>query len=427
MFDRARATDVLKEGYLPELIKSLNDQIVLYQKAKKSADSYSDQGSRFIWPIHDKRNITAGIGRAEGETLQDPGAQGFDRASEYSRYLYTRVEFTGPVVESTKNNASAFIRAVDNEFRRGKDDHMKTLNRQLHSDGTDALGYYVSGGNTATGVFDDGKGNVNVYLPEGYRYPVQYVDAGGTITAGSDGFATATYLNSGSVLWAQVGAAGPTGYNVQLFSAQTGGSAATIDNTSADGDFLIPASSFSKQVWGLEAIVNDADPLIRNLHGVATADGPHWKSQVVGSDSVKRDISYGDMQTVVSLIQKNSPATLAEVDLLITDWSTYNRYVQLLKDEHMLVNVMKMDGGHTAVLFDAKPLVADPQAHAGRIYFLATKYLQFLELKSPGFIEKDGSVFHRNENQDAYRATLAQYTNFSTKIRNVHGLLRGII
>lgn len=427
MFDRARATEILKEGYLPELIKSLNDQIVLYQKVKKSADSYSDQGAYFVWPIHNERNVSAGIGRAEGETLQDPGSQGFDRATEYARYLYTRVEFTGPVVETTKNNASAFIRAVDNELRRGKDDHMNVFNRQLHSNGTDALAYYVSGGSTTTGVFDDGRGNVNTYLPSGWRYPVQYVDASGAVTPGADGFATATYLNSGTVLWAQVGSAGPTGYDVQLFSAQTGGSAATIDNGSAVGDFLIPAGSFSKQVLGLEAIVNDSDPFIRNLHGIPSSAGPHWRSQVVGSDSNKADISYGNMQTLVSLIQKNSPATLNDIDLLITDWSTYNRYVQLLKDEHMMVNTMKLDGGHTSVLFDAKPLVADPQAHAGRIYFLSTKFLQFLELKSPGFIEKDGSIFHRNENEDAYRATLAHYTNFATKIRNVHGVYKGIL
>lgn len=427
MFDRPKATEILKEGYIPDLVKSLNDDIILYKSVKKSADSYSDQGRYFVFPIHTERNVTAGIGRAEGETLQEPGSQGFERATEYSKYLYTRIEFTGPVVETTKNNAQAFVRAVDNELRRGKDDHMKTLNRGLHSDGTDALAYYVSGATTTTMQSDDSRGNPVVYLPEGYRYPVQFVDAGGSITAGSDGTATPTYLSSGTSFWAEVGATGPSSVAVQLFNAATGGSAQAISASAADGDFLVPSGSFSKQTWGLEAIVNDADPLIRNLHGLPTSNGPHWKSQCIGSDAAKKDISYGDMQTLVSLIQKNSPATLADINLLISDWTTYNRYVQLLKDENIMVNEMKLDGGHQAVLFSTKPLVADPQAHAGRIYFLSTKYLMFLELKSPAFMEKDGSMFHRNENEDAYRATLAHYTQFGTKLRNVHGLYRGIL
>jgi hypothetical protein len=427
MFDRSAATDVLKESYLPELVESLNNQTILYQKVKKSGDSFNEQGKYFVWPVHTGRNVSAGLGKTENETLQEPGEQQYDRATEYARYLYGRIEFTGPIVEHTRNNASSFVRAVDSEMRGLRDDFMKVFNRQLHSDGTDALAYYVSGASGTTMVADDGNGNIRTYLPTDRRYPVQYVDAGGALTTGSDGFVTPTYLSSGTTFYASVGAATTSGYNVQLFDAATGGSAQTISASSADGDFLVPSGTFSKQVWGLEALVGDTNPFIRNLHGIAVADGPHWKSQIVGSDSDKKDISYGDMQTLVSLIQSNSPATMNDIDLLITSWPVYNRYVQLLKDERILVNEMKLDGGHQAVLFSTKPLVADPQAHDGRIYFLCTKWLFFAQLKDIGFIEKDGSIFHRNENKDSYRATLAAYTQFCTKLRNVHGLYKGIL
>lgn len=275
-----------------------------------------------------------------------------------------------------------------------KDDFMKVFNRQLHSDGTDALAYYVSGQGTTTGVFDDSRGNVRTYLPNDVRYPVQYVDAGSALTPGSDGFVTPTYLSSGNTFYAQVGAETTSGVNVQLFDAATGGSAQTISASSADGDFLIPSGTFSKQVWGLEAIVGNTNPFVRNLHGIAVADGPHWKSQVVGDDANKKDISYGDMQTLVSLIQANSPATMNDIDLLITSWPVYNRYVQLLKDENILVNEMKLEGGHQAVLFSTKPLVADPQAHDSRIYFLCTKYLFFAQLKDIGFINTSVNLVH---------------------------------
>lgn len=427
MFDRPAATDILKESYLPDLVKTLNNQTILYQKVKKSGENFNEQGKYFVWALHTGRNVSAGLGKTENETLQEPGQQSYDRATEYARYLYGRIEFTGPIVEHTKNNATSFVRAVDSEMRGLREDFMKVFNRQLHSDGTDALAYYVSGASGTTMVADDSRGNVKTYLPNDVRYPVQFVDASGSITAGSDGFATPTYLSSGTEFFAQVGANGVNGVDVQLFNAATGGSAQTISASAADGDYLIPSGTFSKQIWGLEALVGDSNPAIRNLHGVAVADGPHWKSQIVGSDSDKKDISYGDMQTLVSLIQANSPATMNDIDLLITSWPVYNRYVQLLKDENILVNEMKLEGGHQAVLFSTKPLVADPQAHDSRIYFLCTKFLMFLQLKDIGFIEKDGSIFHRNENKDSYRATLATYTQFATKLRSVHGLYCGIL
>jgi hypothetical protein len=427
MFDRTQATDILKESYIPDLVKSLNSQTILYQKVKKSGENFNEQGKYFVWALHTGRNKSAGIGKTENETLQEPGQQSYDRATEYTRYLYGRIEFTGPIVEHTRNNATSFVRAVDSEMRGLRDDFMKTFNRQLHSDGTDALAYYVSGQGTTTMVADDSRGNVRVYVPTDGRYPVQYIDAGGALTAGQDGFVTPTYLSSGTEFWAQVGDETTSGVELQLFDAETGGSAQTISASSADGDFLVPSGTFSKQVWGLEALVGNSDPFIRNLHGVASSAGPYWKSQVVGDDDSKKDISYGDMQTLVSLIQSKSPATVNDIDLLVTSWPVYNRYVQLLKDENILVNEMKLDGGHQAVLFSTKPLVADPDAHDSRIYFLCTKWLMFLQLKDIGFIEKDGSIFHRNENKDSFRATLATYTNFATKLRNVHGLYKGIL
>ena len=44
MFDRTAATDVLKESYIPDFVKSLNNQNILYQRVKKSGDSFSEQG-----------------------------------------------------------------------------------------------------------------------------------------------------------------------------------------------------------------------------------------------------------------------------------------------------------------------------------------------------------------------------------------------
>lgn len=47
MFDRTAATDVLKESYIPDLVKTLNNQTILYQKVKKSGESFNEQGKYF--------------------------------------------------------------------------------------------------------------------------------------------------------------------------------------------------------------------------------------------------------------------------------------------------------------------------------------------------------------------------------------------
>jgi hypothetical protein len=50
-----------------------------------------------------------------------------------------------------------------------------------------------------------------------------------------------------------------------------------------------------------------------------------------------------------------------------------NQYVRLARNERVFFNNMKLDGGFSAVSYNGKPIVWDPQAKRNRIYFLITE------------------------------------------------------
>jgi hypothetical protein len=63
----------------------------------------------------------------------------YDQAIVPNKYLYSRITVSGPTIAATKNNADAFVQAVSSEIDGATRDMKRSMNRQLHSDGSDAL------------------------------------------------------------------------------------------------------------------------------------------------------------------------------------------------------------------------------------------------------------------------------------------------
>jgi hypothetical protein len=192
-FDTSAASNILKTRYLGPIREQLNNSTILLSRIGREDNAISVSGKSFTVPLHTGRNTSAGTGRADGGTLPTAGQQSYNVTVIPNVYQYGRIQITGPTVAATRDNAGAFVKAIDAEIQGLVMDFKRSFNRQLHSDGIDALAYVAANiVATTTGVVDDGRGNNFNFLQNG----AQTVDiltgnsttvrvAGATITPGS--------------------------------------------------------------------------------------------------------------------------------------------------------------------------------------------------------------------------------------------------
>jgi hypothetical protein len=114
------------------------------------------------------------------------------------------------------------------------------------------------------------------------------------------------------------------------------------------------------------------------------------------------------------------------VRFLLTHPFTRDKFVELMLNERGFINEMTLDGGFEAVLYNKKPLVADPQARRGRISFIVPETMAIFRTSDFEWMEDDGAVLSRVVGQDAYEAILFHYGDLASLVRNAQGAIIGI-
>jgi hypothetical protein len=421
-FSITEATPVMKDVYLPPVRELIDNSTVLLKYIEKEIQELPG-GSDFVIPLHTGRNESAGDGRGENETLATAGSQTYARTHAAPRYLYSRIRVSGPVMAATKNNKGAFLKALESEMKGVTKDTKKAFNRQLHSDGTDPLGFYVSGVGAATVVVDDGFGNRFDHFNK-----TQLVD-----------LIDVTDFGVEQTLRAARGAVVATGRNIAMTDPTTG-AGLNLDADAAEGDFFVKSGTFGKQMMGIAGIVSDGDPnstiYSTGLQKLTVAAEPDWKAQVIYTTGTseattaagRADISFESMQEVLTAISTGSDFDESDVNLLLSSYGVRNKYVQLCRNERVFYNNMTLDGGFKAVSYNGKPLVPDAQCKRNRLYFLVTETLKLFRLAPLDWIEVGGDVLYRiaGGDVDAVGATLYVYQELGVMARNANGVLLNI-
>mgnify|MGYP001305493189 CR=1 FL=1 len=406
--DLTQADKVLKIFYLPPVREMLNSSTILLSRLEKDSSTQDVSGKTFTVPLHIGQNEAAGVGRAEGGTLPTAGAQSYGEAKVPNKYLYGSIEISGPVIAATRNSAGAFIKAIESEMKGCMKNTKRAINRQLHGDGHDALGFYVSTKAGRTVYMDDGNGNFFTHLTPGTT-TVDLIDASDNSTE---------LLSDEKVT---LGPEGTSGIEVTFTSA--------IPGTIAAGDYIVPANTHGYQMMGLAGIVSAADPGIlgaAGLHGLPVATNPWWAAQVVGSDASKVDLSIPNMQKVFSKIASSTDYSEADIKLILTSYGVRDKYVELCSNERRFYNTMTLDGGFEAVDYNGKPIVPDAQCKKNRMYFLVLDSLKLFRSADFSWMDRDGAILARVPNKDAYGATLFHYGDLGCVCRNANGVLLGI-
>lgn len=405
-FDYSAATPILKEVYLPALQELLNNATPLLSAIEK--DITPVEGGNFVVAIHRLRNNAAAIGAAEGDTLPTAGQQGFVRAIVPVKQLYSRINVSGKSIAATKSNKGAFLKALESEMKYVMTDTKRGINRQLNGNGTGALAYWTGADNTSPATVDDNFGNGTTQLGTG-SVTCDLIDASDNSTKLGDSIVVtrgAVSTATTSVTW-------------------TGSVSGT-----ADGDYLVLENTLGKEMTGIQAVIDDADPVLQGtgLHGLAVATYPDWKAVVLGDDSAKQDLSFSLIQQLVSRIVTESNIDEQDLKMFHCHPAMRDTYVKLCQDERVFYNVMKLDGGWEAVTYNGKPVVADVQCRRNAFYAITPSSLSLAQMAPLDFMDKDGSVFYRisGGDVDAYGATAFVYQELMCKARNQNGVLKGI-
>jgi hypothetical protein len=209
--------------------------------------------------------------------------------------------------------------------------------------------------------------------------------------------------------------------NVVIFDTAVAVVAGDVIVRSSNG-----ATSFNKELTGLASIVSATGI----LHDIDPEDVPVWASTEVSkanpSTGVPGTLTELDLINLVQKVDKKG----GDVDVFLASPGVYNAYWNLLQGFRQFSNGASLTGGQRSFTFEAlgKPIkfVSDYAAPKGTLYALSSKELVMNRKRDWAWMDRDGSMWSRVADTDAYEARIYQYSEIGTYRRNAHAVMTGI-
>lgn len=396
------ASEALKLVY-GDLHEQLRDKNPALEFIEASSQHITRNGKEVIFDTHIGRN--QGIGaRGIREKLPTAGAQKYKQARLELKNLYGAIEVDGQLFEQAADDYNAFINVVDAEIKGLKRDLAKDMNRQIYGNGSGVLGVVKTTDSTAdTSVDFD---SVHWIEPD---MVVALLDG----TDLTDGVPTVKYASLTVVSVNE-------DTNVVIFDTAVAVVAGDVIVRSSNG-----ATSFNKELTGLSAIVKATGV----LHDIDPADVPTWAStEVSKADPLGTPGTLTELD-LINLVQKVDKKG-GDVDVFLASPGVYNAYWNLLQGFRQFTNGAGLTGGQRSFTFEAlgKPIkfVSDYAAPKGTLYALSSKELVINRKRDWAWMDRDGSMWSRVADTDAYEARIFQYSEIGTYRRNAHAVMTGI-
>lgn len=412
---------ILKEYYLGPVAEQLNNEVLLLSRLEAKSEDLV--GKRAYVPLHWGRSSGVGA-RSESQALPLAGKQQYEKAVYDLKYLYGRVEVTGPSMAKTKNEAGAFLQALKSELDGVRNDLKKDLARQVYGNGTAAIAIGTAGtsGSLTVPVEPIRKGQV---------YPGMLVD----IFDVSASTSAATYFK---VRVASVDIA--TGVITFEASGETGASAVPLAAALASGDYIVRAGvtvqtaaegntySLSDEVDGIQRIVASATG--SSLGGItATGTATWWDNQRItasgasGSSSTFA-LTLEDIQKGLNLarIAGGMPTSV------ITSLGVQREFYGLLSQDVRYVepDSLSYSSGFKALSYNGMPIIADIDAPYGKMYILDESTIQVFSDQDWHFLDADGMTLRQVTGYDKFEAVMARYMNLGANRRNNQVVINSI-
>jgi hypothetical protein len=399
------ASEAIKLVY-GDLHEQLRDKNPALQLIEASSANITRNGKEVIFDTHIGRN--QGIGaRGVREKLPVAGAQKYKQAHLYLTNLYGSIEVDGQLFEQAVEDYQAFINVVDNEINGLKKDLAVDLNRQVYGDGSGKLAVVTAQPSSTTLTVDS-----THWLQIGMVFDV--VDP-----------TTGVKQQSGAASSLEIAAINEDTKVITV----SGGALGTFNTAISAGDILVRSSNgvnnFGKEWTGLAAIVDDSS----ELHEIDPAEYPVWKSTVQTLGTPGTSTGTLTELALINLVQKVDKQG-GDVDVMLASPGVFNAYWDLLQGLRQFTNGATLEGGQRAFTFDAvgKPIkfVSDYAAPTGTVYALSSKEIVVNRKRDWSWMDRDGSMWSRVADTDAYEARYFQYSQLGTYRRNAHAVLSNI-
>ena len=417
----------MNDTFVSKVEDQLNREILAVELFKQHNTGFTD--GQAIVPINYARNTSAAY-RGENEDIPAAGEIGRARLSVDAKYLYSRMELTGPAIESGRNNPNGLKATLQEEI----DGCLESLSNRANNyffSGGGVIGYVCAGVNlNATSVdffgnvehldtSNPGAGaSVRVDLVRMDTYAVEVSNAQMRIAAGPA---------SGAAFQVETLAAAdltgvPEGVPVAVRVRDDQIYADTTTETVNEQAVGIMSNLSLKDHFGLDRNLAKFEPLRSNfITKCAKANG----------NGV--DFTSSMLQELFTKIQRQSDK---RPEVLFVEHGFMDQYVSILtttasSGNFRITNNQAGKGADAGfntqqMSYGSVPFRASRHAPKGCVIALAPSTWAHVTLKGPGMADLDGNVLSRITDKDAYEAYARYYHNLAAKRPNANGILTGI-
>ena len=407
---------ILKDDY-KEYLDNLNEANFILSQVETRKDTVQGRIARHA--VHLGRSSGVGA-RAEGGTLPTAANQSYATVPVPVRYVYGRIQLSGPTIKQAVTDRGAFIDALDAEMEGIKKDAMKDVNRQLWGTSNGVIAQCGTTTTSATVVLASTTGSTalrQLFFDGGMVVDIGTVASPATVASAR----TITAVDEVNKTITISGATISTTASHFVFRSGAGGASS---NTGQPGDGQI-------ELTGLQTIVDDTAV----LHTINPSTQPKWKSYVNSNGGTNRSITE---TLITGSIMKTLTNSGKKPSLLVSAEGVNLAISNLLLSLKRNMEQTSLKGGYAGIQFyspsvsgkgDEAPtaLYADFDCPNNRLYGINPEVLTYHQVGDGfQFMDLDGAVMNRKPDVDAYEATLYAYGELACRQRNAHFVIKDI-
>lgn len=424
---------ILNDLFLPALADTVITPNTLLERLPR--DHERVEGKNVVFPIHTDRNL--GVNSiAPGGQLPDPGKQGYNQYSFAVAHTYGRIKFDGVSADASRTQMASWLKAVESEVRGLGLDLSRYKQRAYNNDGSGILARSAGNEAGATTTIDlianphvEHSGltampdfNPTKFLRVGMVIGLVAATAAGTTLVGAlRAVATIDAITDsdtiGVTLVADMNADATQIYIVLASSLDLATGATATASAAADTAYL-------NDPMGIAGILSDANPLTGDFQGIDATDAANnWhRATILQAPTVP-----GTPEPLTLPIMDKAFTDAMEIGdaaptVVFGSFGMARAYAALLLGQRRYVGTTNYDGGYGALEYNGVPLIADRDSYGNRLAFMHEPDLRVYVMTEPNWMSKDGSIYHRIPNRDAYQATLYCRETLGSDVRDKHVL-----
>lgn len=385
---------LFKRNYLKLADNLYNTYDNVYAIHKKSFGTIGGKQSEHPVEV----TFGGGIGASTDGTLPVADHSDFLAPVYTAKRNYARINIDNMTVEQSEKKEWAFVKAIDQETTGKLRNFNWNMARQLMNDGSGVLGQFTG---PATGTA--AAPTVTILTTGNYRRRHACFEKGNSVNIGTDStrFKITSYVRATGV----------------LTLARISGS---LDATglAASTHSIYMQNSKDAETYGYLGFFN-------NTTHYGVAEEFRWEPLEIAAAAAPLDT-----EMLTELVEKQEELTDESFTHLIMSPMQYRRYISLLEDQKRFpvpVDVKARPNKMTSPDLIAKVSFGGIQyvGSSGNITVMKNKFLrddmvlgintnksEIRHVKKPGWAQRDGTVFLRMEDRDAYEARYVCYSEF---------------